>query len=48
MALANEVIKSLGGKPHKETYLKKKHSTKKKKKIKKNEASSFGTYSFSN
>lgn len=47
MALADEVIKSMGGEPHKEAYPKKKHSTKKKKKGK-NEASSFGTYSFSN
>jgi len=48
MALADKVIKSLGGKPHRETYSKKKHNIKKKKKSKKNEASSFGTYSFIN
>lgn len=50
MSLADEVIKSLGGEPHKEacSKKKKKRSTNKKKKGKKNEASSFGTYSFTN
>ena len=47
MALAEEVIKKMGGKPHREACSKKKTSTKKSK-GKKNEASSFGTYPFSN